>query len=92
MKTRKGAGLMTFNVPDGYVLLPRALYDYLWADAKAWREFQGALNPVEDTQEHNPALGKMPICGCPVGSACANIACPHRLEVTCGTTIKEGGE
>lgn len=29
----------------------------------------------------------MPKCGCKVGAACGNVACPHRLIATCNTSI-----
>jgi len=32
---------------------------------------------------------RMPICGCPIGSACGSTACPHRLEVTCGAGVPD---
>lgn len=33
-----------------------------------------------------PQYATMPICGCRVGSACCNAACPHMAKVTCSAS------
>lgn len=43
--------------------------------------FRGVFWPHTDTPL--PTQTYMPKCGCKVGSACGNVACPHRLIATC---------
>ncbi|MGV1787356.1 MULTISPECIES: hypothetical protein [Agrobacterium] len=43
--------------------------------------FRGAFWPQTGTIF--PTQTYMPKCGCKVGSACGNVACPHRLTATC---------
>lgn len=33
---------------------------------------------------------KLPLCGCEPGTACANVACPHRTVVTCDASNAAG--
>lgn len=49
------------------------------------------FSPAFDFVPSNPLLNGdlqvgmfMPKCGCRVGSACGNVACPHRPVATCG--------
>ncbi len=46
--------------------------------------FRGAFWP--HTGAPLPTQTYMPKCGCKVGAACGNVACPHRLIATCTTS------
>lgn len=30
---------------------------------------------------HDFGIGRMPKCGCPIGSPCLSVACPHQMQV-----------
>ncbi len=49
-----------------------------------WRELVQPLKPIWPfNSETGWRQTYMDTCGCKVGSACGNVACPHRLEATC---------
>ena len=71
------------DIPEGYVLVPKETYDLLIRSAQpiAARSAQPIVarpSAPFETESHY-----LPKCGCPLGSACGNAACPHRAIVAC---------
>ncbi len=69
----------TLSVPDGYVLVPKEYLEWLLNRSSSLSERERF-----DLPHGIPFFGgTMPICGCKFGTACGNVACPHRHQVTC---------
>lgn len=73
------------DIPEGYILIPKEVYNLLVQQAS----YPMVTLPTAPTV-YNPET-HMPICGCKIGSACGNVTCPHLPGTTCWTIGESNG-